>query len=612
MTGLAAATTAAAAAEVDDLRAAAAARAAEAEHDAVRRARVAGMSAELAAALVDGEPCTVCGSVEHPAPAAGDGTPVDAGTEQAAAERAGALVRRATTARAVLAGRVAEREAVQRELARSTAPEIEVDPAVVLDGSALDGLAQAVEARQGTATDRRSAARQARARAEALGGDLRTVQDEAAALATERTARADAARRARGRARRGARRSTPGCGRPCRRPSATRPPTRTPPASGSSVPGPRRRPSTRSVTRRTRWRASSRPSAPSATRVVRSRPPPSRPAGTGWTTPSRRRGRGRGRSAPAPRSRRTPEISTPSPSASTSSGRTSAPWAPTRRTPSSLTPSSPTPTQPDAEQPDEEQPDAEQAQAARLVDATSRALAAATARLTDLAAALVEAQAHRDEAQRRLDRATRVETGLRRAVPPLRGAVVRTGPLRTEAEAARALADLCAGANDKAVPLSTYVLAAHLEHVVAAANQRLHGMSDGRYALVHVEEGEDRRRRAGLGLAVLDAWTGVQRPAGTLSGGETFLASLALALGLADVVTAEAGGVRIDALFVDEGFGTLDPDSLDRAVDVLDQLQENGRMVGVVSHVGELRQRLPRQVHVEGGRTGSTVRVLTG
>jgi DNA repair protein SbcC/Rad50 len=106
---------------------------------------------------------------------------------------------------------------------------------------------------------------------------------------------------------------------------------------------------------------------------------------------------------------------------------------------------------------------------------------------------------------------------------------------------------------------------------------------------------------------VLDAWTGVARDPATLSGGETFTASLALALGLADVVTAEAGGALLETLFVDEGFGSLDDESLDDVMGVLDGLREGGRTVGLVSHVADLRQRIPVQLRVEKGRTGSHV-----
>ena len=159
--------------------------------------------------------------------------------------------------------------------------------------------------------------------------------------------------------------------------------------------------------------------------------------------------------------------------------------------------------------------------------------------------------------------------------------------------------------------LSSFVLAARLEEVAKAASERLLTMTAGRYSLVHT----DARRgggKAGLGLLACDAWTGVDRDTSTLSGGETFLASLALALGLADVVTAEAAGTPMEALFVDEGFGTLDEDTLDEVMNVLDGLREGGRIVGVVSHVAELRQRIPAQVHVRKGRRGSQVSVTPG
>jgi DNA repair protein SbcC/Rad50 len=185
-------------------------------------------------------------------------------------------------------------------------------------------------------------------------------------------------------------------------------------------------------------------------------------------------------------------------------------------------------------------------------------------------------------------------------------------PLAAKAGEVRRLADLAAGqgANTLRMTLSSFVLAARLEEVAAAASERLLKMTSGRYSLVHT----DARRgagRSGLGLLACDTWTGVDRDTSTLSGGETFLASLALALGLADVVTAEAGGTRIEALFVDEGFGSLDEDTLEEVMTVLDGLREGGRMVGIVSHVAELRQRIPAQVRVRKGQAGSHVAVRT-
>ena len=158
--------------------------------------------------------------------------------------------------------------------------------------------------------------------------------------------------------------------------------------------------------------------------------------------------------------------------------------------------------------------------------------------------------------------------------------------------------------------LSSFVLAARLEEVAAEASSRLLRMTQGRYSLVHTDAASRGGTRSGLGLLARDTWTGQDRDTSTLSGGETFLASLALALGLSDVVSAEAGGARLEALFVDEGFGSLDEDTLDEVMDVLDGLREGGRVVGVVSHVAELHQRIPAQVYVRKTRTGSDVVLL--
>ncbi|MEU5582415.1 SMC family ATPase [Streptomyces huasconensis] len=187
-------------------------------------------------------------------------------------------------------------------------------------------------------------------------------------------------------------------------------------------------------------------------------------------------------------------------------------------------------------------------------------------------------------------------------------------PLRAAYDRVARLAGLAAGTsadNERRMRLESYVLAARLEQVAAAATVRLRQMSSGRYTLVH---SDDRmgRGRSGLGLHVVDAWTGRERDTATLSGGETFFASLALALGLADVVTDEAGGVRLDTLFIDEGFGSLDDQTLDEVLDVLDSLRERDRSVGIVSHVADLRRRVHAQLEVVKGRGGSTVRQRGG
>ncbi|ORT61016.1 hypothetical protein BKD26_06915 [Streptomyces sp. CB03238] len=192
--------------------------------------------------------------------------------------------------------------------------------------------------------------------------------------------------------------------------------------------------------------------------------------------------------------------------------------------------------------------------------------------------------------------------------------VRRLGPLRDEYDRVARLAGLTAGTsaeNERKMRLESYVLAARLEQVAAAATARLQRMSSGRYILVH-SDARAGAKRAGLGLHVVDAWTGSERDTATLSGGETFFASLALALGLADVVTDEAGGVRLDTLFIDEGFGSLDDQTLDEVLDVLDSLRERDRSVGIVSHVADLRRRVPTQLEVVKERGGSAVKLRAG
>lgn len=187
-------------------------------------------------------------------------------------------------------------------------------------------------------------------------------------------------------------------------------------------------------------------------------------------------------------------------------------------------------------------------------------------------------------------------------------------PISEQESEIAALTDVMHGRGQNALGMSlrTYVLAERLKQVAATAGQRLDRMSAGRYTFVHSTDREARGRAGGLGLDILDGWSGLVRPAKTLSGGESFLASLALALGLADVVAAEAGGRVLDTLFVDEGFGGLDPDTLDLVMGTLDELRAGGRVVGVVSHVDELRQRIPSQVRVCRTPQGSTLEVTTG
>jgi len=176
----------------------------------------------------------------------------------------------------------------------------------------------------------------------------------------------------------------------------------------------------------------------------------------------------------------------------------------------------------------------------------------------------------------------------------------RTAAEATEFEVLQNLADTIAGrgANTRKMTLETFVLAAELEEIVEAANRRLHDMSTGRYQLQHSDALAARGAASGLGIVVSDAFTGQTRPPQSLSGGETFLTSLALALGLAEVVTARAGGIRLDTLFIDEGFGSLDGDTLDVAMRTLDELRQGGRTVGVISHVEAMQEQIPAQLTV--------------
>ena len=169
---------------------------------------------------------------------------------------------------------------------------------------------------------------------------------------------------------------------------------------------------------------------------------------------------------------------------------------------------------------------------------------------------------------------------------------------------------LARGDNPTGTPLATWVLQARFDEVLVFANERLAQMSSGRYELVRVDQEPGQRgRRQGLGLAVTDhLGADRSRDPRTLSGGETFYVSLALALALADVVSAESGGVSLDTLFIDEGFGSLDPQTLQDVLAELGRLQEGGRTVGIVSHVAELRRQIPDRIEVRRRETGSTVR----
>ena len=170
------------------------------------------------------------------------------------------------------------------------------------------------------------------------------------------------------------------------------------------------------------------------------------------------------------------------------------------------------------------------------------------------------------------------------------------------------IANTACGDNNERITFQSFVQATELDCVLQAASERLRAMSKGRYQLQRAAGTLDRRRLAGLELEVFDSHTGASRRVSTLSGGEGFQASLALALGLADTVQNHSGGIHLESIFIDEGFGSLDPDALALAMDTLRELQQGGRLIGIISHVAELREQIPARLEVTPQRRGSTVR----
>ncbi len=226
-------------------------------------------------------------------------------------------------------------------------------------------------------------------------------------------------------------------------------------------------------------------------------------------------------------------------------------------------------------------------------------LATQLADTTDAADRLIE---HASTARNHLGRA-------RRAIAELDGRGDERAAAQADYEATDRLARMCRGHNAQRVTLEAWVLAHHLREVVTSANHRLGTMSRGRFQIHVDDEAADQRSKHGLDLSIADAETGTRRPVRTLSGGQTFQASLALALGLADTIATQRVGRDIGATFIDEGFGGLDADSLDTAIEVLNNLGAEGQMIGVITHVEELKAVLPVAIEVTpmgGGRSELT------
>ena len=179
--------------------------------------------------------------------------------------------------------------------------------------------------------------------------------------------------------------------------------------------------------------------------------------------------------------------------------------------------------------------------------------------------------------------------------------------LREEYEQAKLLYDVARGDYSGRVNFERYVLAHYFENVIQNANIRLEQMTNSRYTLIRRTESESHNRASGLEMDVFDSYTGVSRHVDTLSGGESFKVALALALGLADIISESSGGIELNTMLIDEGFGSLDSDSLDAAINCLHDLQADGRYIGIISHVAELRECIPQRITIKPGVNGSSI-----
>lgn len=506
---------------------------ARAEVTELLRRRLAGHAGELAAALVDGEPCAVCGSTVHPEPAQVDAEPVtdDAIAAAEAARDAAAAVEKAT-ADAAAAARSAHADAAARSGGSAVA---ELDALIAEADAALAAAREATAVRDRATRERAevvaadAAAAEERTSVTARLDELRTAVEVDAAEVTRIRADVDAAR---------GESATVGdriAHETTRRDAAARLADRLAIAASAAAVA-----AQAEADRDARVAASDFDHHTAATSALRDAAERARLAA---------RVRAHETSLEAERARlRDLELAL-------------------------------------AGEPEE------------LLDLTAASAALAASR--DAWAAAVDAAAHAAQLSTRLadlaDRARAAHDGIAGRVADLE-VIVR-------------LADTVAGRapNTHRMTLESFVLAAELEEIVAAANVRLEEMSAGRYRLQHSDARAARGAASGLGLEIMDAHTGQARPAQSLSGGETFLASLSLALGLAEVVTGRAGGVRLDTLFIDEGFGALDDETLDVAMRTLDELRQGGRTVGLISHVAAMKEQLPAQLLVEATAEGPSV-----
>ncbi|TXZ09560.1 SMC family ATPase [Vibrio mimicus] len=246
----------------------------------------------------------------------------------------------------------------------------------------------------------------------------------------------------------------------------------------------------------------------------------------------------------------------------------------------------------------------QQALSRKLADQTQPDLDPLVALVSINEGKVAEALQHFTQLQSRMD-------GLQRVAKQLADLYQKNRALEAEYQVVGTLSDIANGKTGAKVSLHRFVLGVLLDDVLLQASQRLLKMSRGRYLLKRKEDRAKGNAGSGLDLMVEDSYSGKWRDVATLSGGESFMAALALALGLSDVVQSYSGGIRLDTLFIDEGFGSLDPESLDLAIQTLVDLQQGGRTIGIISHVTELKEQIGLRLDVLATRLGSTLRLVT-
>lgn len=227
--------------------------------------------------------------------------------------------------------------------------------------------------------------------------------------------------------------------------------------------------------------------------------------------------------------------------------------------------------------------------------------------LDDMTARKQEAMVKRDALQKQYNQQAQRLHANTNAAQSLLSCTKLERKQREALEQARFLYEVARGDYSGKVNFERYVLAYYFESVIQTANLRLEQMTNSRYTLVRRTQTKGNRT-AGLDLDVFDAYTGTARNVDTLSGGESFKVALALALGLADIISESSGGIELNTMLIDEGFGSLDSDSLDAAINCLHDLRANGRYIGIISHISELKERIPQQIRVMPGINGSVIR----